>query len=264
MLLHRRIVQFLIIYCAAMALLLLIKYGLKLSDYVIPGPIDILHTAGAQYRRYFSDVMNTLVVAVAGQIISICLAFLIGITGRQATWLGSIIKVAAYNVQAYPIVAIAPILFILLGDGLLTRLLIAAMICYFPLLLSVIGIMSEPVTDIEHFYRVTGRMRWQLEIKIRAFENLGKLTTVIAGSATLAMAGTIVAEFIAANAGIGYSIRVALYQSDLAKILVALFLIGITLSVYQGVLELFGVVVRKAWSGNEAVRASRIKGPAGY
>jgi NitT/TauT family transport system permease protein len=103
--------------------------------------------------------------------------------------------------------------------------------------------------DIEHFYRVTGRMRWQLEVKIRAFENLNKLTTVIAGSATLAMAGTIVAEFIAANAGIGYSIRVALYQSNLAKILVALFLIGITLSVYQGVLELSGVIIRRAWTG---------------
>jgi NitT/TauT family transport system permease protein len=92
-------------------------------------------------------------------------------------------------------------------------------------------------------------MRWQLEVKIRAFENLNKLTTVIVGSATLAMAGTIVAEFIAANAGIGYSIRVALYQSNLAKILVALFLIGITLSVYQGLLELTGYLVKKSWAG---------------
>jgi NitT/TauT family transport system permease protein len=122
------------------------------------------------------------------------------------------------------------------------------MICYFPLLLSVIGIMSEPVSDIEHFYRVTGRLRWQLEVKIRAFENLHKLTTVISGSATLAMAGTIVAEFIAANSGIGYSIRIALYQSDLSKILVALFIIGITLSLYQGILELLGSGVKKAWA----------------
>ena len=143
---------------------------------------------------------------------------------------------------------LAPIIFILLGDGLSSRLLIAAMICYFPILLSVLGIMSEPVTDIEHFYRMTGRMRWQLEVKIRAFENLSKLTTVISGSATLAMAGTIVAEFIAANAGIGYSIRIALYQSDLSKILIALFLIGITLSVYQGVLELTGMMVKKGWA----------------
>jgi ABC-type nitrate/sulfonate/bicarbonate transport system permease component len=94
-------------------------------------------------------------------------------------------------------------------------------------------------------------MRWQLEVKIRAFENLQKLTTVISGSATLAMAGTIVAEFIAADAGIGYSIRIALYQGELAQILIALFLIGIILSVYQGLLESIGSAVRSGWSKGE-------------
>jgi NitT/TauT family transport system permease protein len=246
--LHRRIYQFFIIYLLAVTVLILIKYGLRLSDYVIPSPGDIWQTGTREFGRYMSDVLNTMMVAVIGQVISIFMALLVGITGRQATWFGSFIKVAAYNVQAYPIVAIAPIIFILLGDGIISRLLIAAMICYFPLLLSVIGIMSEPIKDIEHFYRVTGRMRWQLEVKIRAFENMNKLTTVIAGSATLAMAGTIVAEFIAANAGIGYSIRIALFQSDLSKILIALFLIGITLSVYQGLLELTGYLVKRGWA----------------
>ena len=244
----RRIFQFLIIYILGLSFLLLIKYTLHLSDYVIPGPVELWGTFNHYASQYLSNVMNTLSVAVVGQITSICMAIVVGITGRQATWFGSFIKVAAYNVQAYPIVAIAPIIFILLGDGILTRLLIAAMICYFPLLLSVLGIMSEPVTDIEHFYRVTGRMRWQLEVKIRAFENIHKLTTVISGSATLAMAGTIVAEFIAAKAGIGYSIRIALYQGELSKILIALFLIGITLSVYQGLLEGLGASVKKGWT----------------
>lgn len=236
------------LYCLGIALLLLIKYSLNLSDYVIPSLKDMKATGIDVFANYCRDVLDTLWVAVIGQVISILLAALVGIVGRQATWFGSFIKVAAYNVQAYPIVAIAPIIFILLGDGFISRLLIAAMICYFPILLSILGIMSEPVTDIEHFYRETGRMRWQLEVKIRAFENLNKLTTVIAGSATLAMAGTIVAEFIAANAGIGYSIRTALYQSDLAKILIALFLIGITLSIYQGLLELIGRLAKKAWA----------------
>jgi len=244
----RRIYQFLLIYALGLVGLLAIKYAAGLSDYVIPGAGALWHTGGEVFGRYLIDVLDTLGVAVVGQVVSVLLALTIGILGRQTTWFGSFIKVAAYNVQAYPIVAIAPIIFILLGDGFLSRLLIAAMICYFPLLLAVVGIMSEPVTAVEHFYRQTGRLRWQLEVKIRAFENLSKLTTVIAGSATLAMAGTIVAEFIAAGAGIGYSIRIALYQSDLAKILVALFMIGITLSVYQGVLEWMGQVVRRVWA----------------
>ena len=244
----RRIYQFLIIYLLGLSFLLAIKYILGLSDYVIPGILDMWRVFAGEFGRYFLDALDTLSVAVVGQAISILLALTVGIVGRQATWFCSFVKGAAYNIQAYPIVAIAPIIFILLGDGFFSRLLIAAMICYFPLLLSIIGIMSEPIEDIEHFYRVTGRMRWQLEVKIRAFENMNKLTTVIAGSATLAMAGTIVAEFIAADAGIGYSIRIALYQSDLAKVLAALFLIGITLSVYQGLLEWAGALVRERWA----------------
>jgi NitT/TauT family transport system permease protein len=244
----RRIFQFLIIYILGISLLMGLKYVLNLSNYVIPAPLELFTTARDEFSRYFFEALDTLSVAVIGQIISICLAFLVGIVGRQTTWFGSFVKVAAYNFQAYPIVALAPIIFILLGDGFVSRLLIAAMICYFPLLLSIIGIMSEPIKDIEHFYHMTGRMRWQLEVKIRAFENLSKLTTVIAGSATLAMAGTIVAEFVAANDGIGYSIRIALYQSNLAKILVALFFIGISLSLYQGLLEWFGASLKKAWA----------------
>ncbi|MFH1984540.1 MAG: ABC transporter permease subunit [Pseudomonadota bacterium] len=244
----RRIMQFFLIYAAGVAGLMMLKLALSLSNYVIPSPELLLETASTTMGRYSLDTLGTLKVAIIGQAIAVAMAFVVGIVGRQTTWLGSFVKVAAYNIQAYPIVALAPIIFILLGDGFVSRLLIAAMICYFPILLVVLGVMSEPVADIEHFYRVTGKMRWQLEIKIRTFENLSKMTTVISGSATLAMAGTIVAEFIAANAGIGYSIRIALYQSDLGKILVALFLIGITLSVYQGFLEWVGRYTENRWA----------------
>ena len=243
--LHRRIYQFFIIYLLGIMTLFMIKYVLNLSDYVIPGPMEIWHTGESVFIRYFFNVIDTLSIAVLGHILSIFLATIIGIIGRLTLWIGSFIRVAAYNIQSYPIVAVAPIIFILLGDGLSSRLLITAMICYFPLLLSFIGILSEPVTEIEHFYESTLRMNWRLQVKIRAYENINKITTVIVGSGTLAMVGTIVAEFIAANAGIGHSIRMALYQSDLARILVALFLIGICTSLYLVCLEGLGRVVQK-------------------
>ncbi len=243
--LHRRIYQFLIIYFIGLAALMLVKYSLSLSDYTIPGVTEIWTTCRRYFGLYLMAVLNTLCVAILGHLLSICMATVVGIIGRLTIWIGSFIRVAAYNIQAYPIVAVAPIIFILLGDGLSSRLLIAAMICYFPLLLSFIGILSEPIKEIEHFFESTLRMNWRLQVKIRAFENIHKLITVIVGSATLAMVGTIVAEFIAANAGIGYSIRIALYQSDLAKILVALFLIGICTSIYLVFLEWIGWFVKK-------------------
>ena len=243
--LSRRLYQFFIIYLLGITVLFLIKYVLSLSDYVIPSPLEILQTGRHVFIRYLINVIDTLSVAVLGHIISVCLATIVGIVGRLTIWIGSLIRVAAYNIQAYPIVAVAPIIFILLGDGLSSRLLITAMICYFPLLLSFIGILSEPVAEIEHFYEATMRMNWRLQVKIRAFENIGKITTVIVGSGTLAIVGTIVAEFIAATAGIGHSIRIALYQSDLAKILIALFLIGICTSLYLVFLEWLGALVQK-------------------
>ncbi len=243
--LRRRLVQFLLIYALGLGGLLALKYALRLSDYVIPPPGEIWQKAVDYAPVYCLAVLNTLAVAILGHVLSIVLAVLVAVVGRLTAWVGSFIRTAAYNVQAYPIVAVAPIIFILLGDGLLSRLLIAAMICYFPLLLSFIGVFSEPVREIEHFYDSTGRSDWRLQVRIRAFENMQKLITVIVGSATMAMVGTIVAEFIAATAGIGYTVRVALYQSDLAKILVALFLIGVGTSLYLVALEWLGAVLQR-------------------
>jgi NitT/TauT family transport system permease protein len=244
----KRFFQFLLVYFLGLASLLLVKYILHLSDYVIPGTKDIYLTTVQVFGRYLIQVLDTLTIAILGHALSIIMATAVGIIGRLTSWIGSFIKVAAYNIQSYPIVAIAPIIFILIGAGLISRLLIAALICYFPLLLSIIGILTAPVTDIEHFYRATHRMTWWLEVKIRAFQNMGKLTTVISGSATLALAGTIVAEFIAGNNGIGYSIRIALYQSNLSKILIALFMIGMCTSLYQAALE---------WTGNRIQQKCR-------
>ena len=243
--LHRRLSQFLLIYALGLGGLFTLKYALGLSDYVIPPPGEIGRTARTYAGPYSLAVLNTLAVAILGHVLSIALAVLVAVAGRLTAWVGSFIRTAAYSVQAYPIVAVAPIIFILLGDGLLSRLLIAAMICYFPLLLSFIGVFSEPVREIEHFYDSTGRTTWRLQVRIRAFENMHKLATVVVGSATMAVVGTIVAEFIAATAGIGYTVRVALYQSDLAKILVALFLIGIGTSLYLVLLEGLGATLQR-------------------
>ncbi len=241
----RRLYQFLVLYALGLALLFCVKFFLGLSDYVIPGPAEIGRTCARYFGLYLLAVLNTLAVAILGHLLSIALATAVGVIGRLTAWVGSFIRMAAYNIQAYPIVAVAPIIFILLGDGLSSRLLIAAMICYFPLLLSFIGVFSEPVREVEHFYDATRRMTWKLQVKIRAFENIHKLTTVVVGSATMAVVGTIVAEFIAATAGIGYNIRIALYQSDLSKILLALFLIGIATSLYLVTLEWIGHVLEK-------------------
>ncbi len=245
-----RLGQFLGIYVAAVMVLWAVKWTLGLSDYLIPPPSELFGVAGSEGLADLKAASNTLMVAVMGHGLAVILATLVALVGRLESWVGNMTRTAAYNLQAYPIVAVAPIIFLFLGDGLSSRLLIAAMICYFPLLLSFIGVFSQPVEEVEHFYRSTGRLGWNLELKIRTFENLDKLITVVVGSGTTAMVGTIVAEFLAATNGIGYVIRKALYQSNLARILLALFLIGLLSSLYLSVLEYLGERIKRAASSS--------------
>ena len=72
--LHKRIVQFLVIYGLGLAGLLALKYTLGLSDYVIPPPNEIWQTARTYAPTYCLAVLNTLAVAVLGHVLSIALA----------------------------------------------------------------------------------------------------------------------------------------------------------------------------------------------
>ena len=65
--LPRRLYQFLLIFLLGLAVLIGLKYSLGLSDYVIPSPKDVWHTAGEVFFRYIVDVLDTLKVAVIGQ-----------------------------------------------------------------------------------------------------------------------------------------------------------------------------------------------------
>ncbi len=240
-----RLFQFLMIFLIGLLILEGVKYGAGFSDYLIPPLNEIITMIFKKWRNFLMPSLNTLLVAIGGHFLAIVLAAIVAFTARSGSVLSNIVKTAAYNLQAYPVVAIAPLVFIFLGDGLTSRLLIATIICYFPLLLNFLGIFSEPVLDVEHFFKQTGRLDSIMEIKIRVFENLEKIVTVITGSATLAMVGTIVAEFLAATMGIGYVIRKALYQNNLAAILSCLLYIGLCSSLYLLGLEWLGKIIKR-------------------
>lgn len=246
----KRLIQFLIIYVVGIGLLWATKYSLRLSDYLIPPPRELFKISRRDGFDYLLASLNTLAVAIQGHALAAALACIVGLLGSMRSTIGAITRTAAYNLQAYPIVAVSPIIFLFLGDGLASRLLIAALICYFPLLLSLIGIFSQPVDDIEHFFNETDRMNWRLRTGIRVFENIEKLITVLVGSGTMAMVGTIVAEFLAATHGIGYVIRKALYQDNLASILLALFLIGLCSSIYLSFIEMLGALIENRLQGS--------------
>lgn len=135
--------------------------------------------------------------------------------------------------QAVPIVAIAPLLIIWFGQGMLSKVLICSLIVFFPVLVNtVVGLRAVPVslTELMHSLRAS---RLQLLIYLEVPAALPIFLGGLRIGATLAVIGAIVGEFVGADQGLGFLINVGRGQFDTALVFVAVFtLIGLALSLY--------------------------------
>ena len=132
-----------------------------------------------------------------------------------------------------PIVAIAPLLVIWFGPGLFSKVLICALIVFFPVLVNtIVGLRSVP-DDLRDLMRSLQASRWQtfslLEVPSALPIFLGGLRI----GATLAVIGAVVGEFVGADRGLGFMINRARGQYDTALVFVAILaLVFMALSLY--------------------------------
>lgn len=234
-----RLLYLIIFFLFLIGFIYIYKHVEGLPNYVIPplsGVAGVLETA---WKTLLTNTLYTFGIGAIGHLISLFLA--ISICGFST--LGKPIKDFVYQFsitwQSYPIIALAPLFFIVFGDGYVTRFLIIITISYFPIFLAIFGVIETPLPEVEYFYENLGRLSGLQRAKIRIMSRLGTLFVSINGAATLAIVGTILAEFLAAERGIGYFIRVALYEHRLDRILAALLAIGIANWLYSGALQMF-------------------------
>jgi len=135
--------------------------------------------------------------------------------------------------QAIPIVAIAPLLVIWLGPGMGAKVLICALIVFFPILVNtVVGVRAVPLAlhDLMHSLHASRwQILWLLEIPAALPVFLGGLRI----GATLSVIGAVVGELVGADRGLGFLINVGRGQYDTALVFVAIFtLIALALALY--------------------------------
>jgi NitT/TauT family transport system permease protein len=135
--------------------------------------------------------------------------------------------------QAVPVVAIAPLLVIWFGSGIFSKVLICALIVFFPVLVNtIVGVREVPdaLRDLMRSLRAT---RWQT---LRYLEIPAALPVFLGGlriGATLSVIGAVVGEFVGADSGLGFLINVGRGQYDTALVFVAIFaLIALALILY--------------------------------
>jgi NitT/TauT family transport system permease protein len=135
--------------------------------------------------------------------------------------------------QAVPLVAIAPLLVIWFGPGMFSKVLICAMIVFFPVVVNtIVGVRAVPLAlhDLMHSLHASGaQILWELEIPAALPVFLGGLRI----GATLSVIGAVVGELVGADRGLGFLINVGRGQYDTALVFVAVFvLIGLALVLY--------------------------------
>lgn len=206
-------------------------------------PAFILPPPSLVWRRLWQVILDgsllrhtlfTMAEVLAGLAIGVIAATTLGYLLAKSPVVERLISPYIVASQSVPIVAIAPLLVIWFGPGVWSKILVAALIVFFPVLVNtVVGLRSVPV-DLRDLMRSLHATRWQtfslLEVPSALPIFLGGLRI----GATLAVIGAVVGEFVGADRGLGFLINQARGQYDTALVFVAvLTLVVAALTLYS-------------------------------
>lgn len=208
-------------------------------------PAFILPPPAAVWQRFTQFALDgsllrhsyaTLLEVLAGLALGMTLATGLGYLLAKSRLVERLISPYIVASQSVPVVAIAPLLIIWFGPGLLSKVLICALIVFFPVLINtVVGVRSVPddLRDLMSSLRAT---RWQT---VRMLELPAALPVFLGGlriGATLSVIGATVGEFVGSDRGLGFLINLGRGQYDTALVFVAIFtLIALALLLYGAV-----------------------------
>ena len=135
----------------------------------------------------------------------------------------------AVMVNTIPVVAKAPILVLLLGNGMEPKIAIAALVCFFPTLVNMTRGLRDVNPQALELMRVLSASQREVFFKLRVKNALPYLFSALKIAASTAVIGAIVGEWIGSNVGIGALIIQATYNFD-SPLLYATIVVGSTFS----------------------------------
>jgi len=212
-----------------------------LPSFILPSPTQVW----TRFLRALSDgslflhAGVTLFEILIGLLVGTLTATVLGYLVAKSRALERILSPYLVASQAIPLVAIAPLLVIWFGPGIFSKILICALIVFFPVLVNtVVGVRAVPTAlhDLMRSLRATrGQILLKLEIPAALPVFLGGLRI----GATLSVIGAVVGELVGADMGLGFLINVGRGQYDTALVFVAVFALVLL------ALALYGIV---AWA----------------
>lgn len=175
-----------------------------IPSYSLPSPTDIAAVMVDQWRSLAENSFVTLLESAAGLGLSIVVGVPLGIVVVYSPLFERIFYPFLVASQAIPKVALAPILVVWLGFGLLPKVLIAFFIAFFPIVMNTVVGISRTPPEMIHLMRSLGASSIQILVRIQMPSASPYIFAGIKVAAAFAVVGAIVGEFIAANSGLGY------------------------------------------------------------
>jgi len=210
------------------------RYG-DIPEFILPSPLSV-------WTRFLKSVSDgslpyhtgiTLSEIVLGLLAGVSFATIVGYMLAKSRSLERVLSPYLVASQAIPVVAIAPLLVIWFDDGILSKVIICALIVFFPVLVNtIVGVRAVPVSlyDLMNSLHATrAQILWKVEVPSSLPIFLGGLRI----GATLSVIGAIVGELVSAEKGLGFLLQLGDFQYDTAMVFVAVFmLVALALSLY--------------------------------
>lgn len=212
--------------------------SLRYPPFILPGPANVAErfVEKAVDGTLVAHILSTLSAAIPGLFLGAGAAFALGFPIAKSRLAERLLSPFVVASQGIPFVALAPLLFIWFGSGLGTKILVCALIVFFPILINVIaGVRSVPPA-LRDLFRVLNATPAQT---LRKLELPAALPYIFAGlrvGSTLAMIGAITGEFLSADRGLGFMINLGNGLYDTALVMLGVIAtVAIALGMYGSV-----------------------------
>lgn len=209
---------------------------LRIPVYVLPAPSSILISLTEPQTNVVLHVRVTLVESIAGFLLGSLSGFFLGVLMAQSRLAARTLLPYIIGSNAVPVIAIAPVLVLWFGHGLLAKAVVSAFLCFFPLCINTYRGIDYASPLYADLFLAYGASRIQFFLKAQM---PCAIPFIVAGAklnATYAVVGAIVGEFIGANSGLGFGMLQASYNLDVPRLWAYIFV-----SVFMGIV-FYGVV----------------------
>jgi NitT/TauT family transport system permease protein len=199
----------------------------KLPPFLLPPPRDLWIAFMRKLPILGNHALITFAEAVGGFALSLLLGAGFAIAVVYSRHLQNTIYPLIVILYAMPKSAFAPLMVIWVGYGLFSKISIAFLVAFFPIVVNTVVGLKEVEPELLELARINRASQFDVFKKIRLPNSLPYMFAGIKVAIVLSVTGAIVAEFVAANEGLGYLILQANYSLDTAFALVVLLILAV-------------------------------------